>query len=406
MPWFIRRPFQFEGSLPASKSLLLRALVAKSFLPQLEVVGVSSCDDVTWMNRALDEMPWESSYQCGAAAAVLRFLALRLSRFDGSFLLKGEPQLWRRPHVQLTSIINALGGSAELKTIAAAGGLASEEQGLAIQSRGWTSPRSTLQIDHSSSSQFASAVLLSSWELDFPIHLRLGEELVSRSYLHMTVRLLSRLGMKIDESLHELYVPSDQRIQGSQIEIEADMSCAFAVAALGAVGGRTRIIGFPQFSWQPDYNFIDILKRMNTSIENRRGELTISKSELKATEVRLTDTPDLFPVLSVLCALAEGKSRLYGAPHLVHKESNRIKCVVELLKKMGTRFHVLEDGIEIWGPTPILSGYQESISSFGDHRIGFAVATAQAAGFDIQLEDYHAVKKSFPEFLDFGEASS
>ena len=53
-------------------------------------------------------------------------------------------------------------------------------------------------------------------------------------------------------------------------------------------------------------------------------------------------------MLSVLCALAEGTSRLFGAPHLRGKESDRI-ATTSALCALGREHTPREDGIEIVG---------------------------------------------------------
>ncbi len=56
--------FAFVGQIPASKSLLNRALLVQSFYPQFQIVGDSDAEDVKVMREALfkfsqgEEIPW------------------------------------------------------------------------------------------------------------------------------------------------------------------------------------------------------------------------------------------------------------------------------------------------------------------------------------------------------------
>ena len=55
----LKKPFQFMGSGPFSKSLLNRAWVVKSYYPSFEILGSSSCDDVQIIENAVH------SFSCG-----------------------------------------------------------------------------------------------------------------------------------------------------------------------------------------------------------------------------------------------------------------------------------------------------------------------------------------------------
>jgi 3-phosphoshikimate 1-carboxyvinyltransferase len=59
---------------------------------------------------------------------------------------------------------------------------------------------------------------------------------------------------------------------------------------------------------------------------------------MKALDFNLFQSPDLFPVLAVMCSWAHGVSKLHGAPHLALKESNRIQRVAELFKLLNIHY--------------------------------------------------------------------
>ncbi|MDO8494293.1 MAG: hypothetical protein Q7S68_03040, partial [Deltaproteobacteria bacterium] len=145
---------------------------------------------------------------------------------------------------------------------------------------------------------------------------------------------------------------------------------------------------------QPDAIFPEILSAMGVSVSFVGENLRVEPSKkLKPIQVDLTNTPDLYPVLSVLTALADGKSVLRGAPHLVYKESNRVKKTAELLSKMKQALPL----------TPTLSpegrGNQIPFDPEGDHRLVMAATVAKRAGFPIHILHPEVVNKSFPSFL-------
>jgi len=174
------------------------------------------------------------------------------------------------------------------------------------------------------------------------------------------------------------------------------------LAAVAAVSGELFLEDFPVESIQPDAVFVNMLKNMNVPVEMKDGVLHVSKAErLKGGNWNLIDCPDLFPVLAVLCGLAEGKSQLYGAPHLIYKESNRIDKTAELLDYIGARYEKKDDGMIIEGTTEDNRKKSFKFKTDEDHRLAFAAEVIRKAGYDkIKIKGEEVVNKSFPDFWD------
>jgi 3-phosphoshikimate 1-carboxyvinyltransferase len=398
------KAFRFRGQLPASKSFLNRLLVIQSFSAgRLQIQGDSRCDDVTYMRKALtDVMNGRDALDgadCGAAGTTFRFLALRASRMPGRHLLKGSGKLLSRPQEPLIQILNQLGVRAELGS-----------QGLLIDSKGWELPEGgSLLIDRSQSSQFASAVLLSAWDLDFdlPIEMVTDDRAPSESYFALSEILVNRAGMSLKRSADEtLTIVKKSRVTAKSMASESDLSSCFAIAALAAVNVDSEVCieNFPRESLQPDAIFPVLLKNMGVSVDydSRSALLTVKgTARLLPLEVNLGNSPDLFPVLATLCAFARGRSHLFGAPHLVHKESDRIKCVANLLSAMGREVEIKSDGMVIHGrDINDLDCKPWDFDPCDDHRLAMAAALAQVAGSTVRLLRPEVVNKSFPEFWE------
>lgn len=98
-----------------------------------------------------------------------------------------------------------------------------------------------------------------------------------------------------------------------------------------------------------------------------------------------------------MCAFARGDSKLFNAPHLVAKESNRILKTSELLRNAGVLTEVLKDGMIIHG------GLEKTNLSFSfdpdsDHRMVMAASCLTLSGAKIDILNKNVVDKSFPEF--------
>lgn len=387
------RPFKFEGALPASKSILNRLLVIGSFADPgtFHIDGDSAADDVQHMRDGLDRMRARAEVDCGAAGAVLRFLALRASRMPGRHDLRGTRHLLRRPLKPLVEILQQLGAEVSQTE--------GTSPGLVIHApRAWHLDN-PIVTDLSVSSQFASGLLLSAWDLPEPLVIKFAGEPVSRGYLDMTIALARRAGLSIRSLPRGLAIAPGRRVKPGRHRAEIDLSSAFAVAAAALVSGEAVIKRFPVKSLQPDRVFVDVLEAMGAPVRLTGSVLHVERTErLRPVDWDLKDCPDLFPVLSVLCGLAEGKSRLFGAPHLSRKESNRIAKSADLLRRMQRPVEELPDGLAIEGGGFRLHNQGFEFSPAKDHRLAMAAAVARKAGFPMRIKDRGVVAKSFPGF--------
>ncbi|HMN68013.1 MAG TPA: 3-phosphoshikimate 1-carboxyvinyltransferase [Bdellovibrionales bacterium] len=378
--------FRFIGKIPASKSMLNRAWLAKSFAPELEIAGESHCDDVERMKEAVQALQERRAIEVGSAGTVLRFMTLRAAREPGEHVLKGEKSLFARPQDELVKILKQLGVEARLGA-----------DRLELTGQGWRVQGDTLLVETGRSSQFASGVLLNAWNLPFDLYVSLGGRKVSEGYWKMSVQMAQDLGLKIDFWDGDFRVPRYQMPTVPKIHCEIDMSSAFVLGAIAAVAGHATLLEFPDRSLQPDAVFADVLRAMGAEVKTGGGRLEVHRARtLRGVAVNLASTPDLFPVLAALGSLAEGETDLFGAAHLAHKESNRLERMAEMLRQTGREIVLKDDGMKIFGP---LKGKARiAVDGDQDHRLAFAAAVLKYAGHDVSVEHPEVVTKSFPEF--------
>lgn len=380
--------FLFQGEIPGSKSVFNRALIVQSFFPAMSLQGFAGCDDVRFMREGLKQLNNHSRIDCGEGGTTFRFMALRVSRQPGTHVLIGTPRLMARPQKGLLSLLQQLGVQTEIKS-----------NELHLVSAGWKKPTGPLKVDTSESSQYASALILSSWLLDFDLEFELVGSKVSESYFSLTLEMLKNLGLKAQETANGYLIPQGQRLAQLSYEVEADMSSMFTMAAAGALAGKSVIQNYPIETRQPDKVFVEIFKRMKieTKLEDRTLEVR-ANPDMVGVDCNLFQSPDLFPVLAVVCSWAHGISKLHGAPHLVSKESNRIQKVADLLSLLGVKFEVLPDGMIIHGNPSQTLRKGIVFNPDQDHRMVMAAVLMKLKGHEIQIEHPEAINKSFPEF--------
>ena len=197
----------------------------------------------------------------------------------------------------------------------------------------------------------------------------------------------------------EIYVPADPS------------SAAFFAAAAVLLPGSELLLKDVLVNPTRD-GFFRKLKEMGANIEytNTRelsmepiADIVVRHSpDLKGVKVYPEEIPamiDELPLLAVVATQAHGTTRIEGAAELRVKESDRIKAVVENLRKMGAKIEELPDGMVIEGPTPLKGGVK--IKTYNDHRIAMAFAIAGLiADGPVELDNPRCVAVSYPRFFD------
>ncbi|XGC80514.1 3-phosphoshikimate 1-carboxyvinyltransferase [Bdellovibrio bacteriovorus] len=378
----------FKGTIPGSKSVFNRALIVQSYFSDFNIQGDSECDDVRFMRAGLKKISSHSQIECGEGGTTFRFMSLRFSREKGEHHLHAEARLLQRPQQGLLDLIKQLGVDAHI-----------QGQELVLKGEGWKRPTHPLQVDISESSQYASALILNAWKLPFDLPFDLVGAKVSESYFLLTMEMLKNFGMEFVKTEKGYLIPANQTLKVESFRVESDLSSAFTMASAGALNGKVVLENFPFNSAQPDLVFLEIFKKMNVPVIRDGTSLIISHApELKSAQVNLAESPDLFPVLAVLCSWAQGESKLFGAPHLVKKESNRINKVSDLFRLLNIDHTVLPDGMIIQGNPKQSLKNGVIFNPDKDHRMVMAATLMKLKGHDIKIEEPEVINKSFPEF--------
>ena len=130
------------------------------------------------------------------------------------------------------------------------------------------------------------------------------------------------------------------------------------------------------------------------------ADVLVEKSNMHAITLDEKDVPsmvDELPLIALMCAFAEGESRITGAKELRVKESDRIKTTAELIKNLGGDCEELPDGFIIKGKGKLRGG---NVESYLDHRIAMTGAVgliASQLGGKVYREECCAI--SFPNFF-------
>jgi 3-phosphoshikimate 1-carboxyvinyltransferase len=255
------------------------------------------------------------------------------------------------------------------------------------------------------SAQVKSAILLAGLQSEGTTSVT--EPALSRDH---TERMLEAYGVQVKRDGLTVSVEGGQTLTAQHIVVPGDISSAAFFLVAGAIvpGSEITLQGV---GLNPTRSgIIDVLERMGASIsiDNERmaggepiADITISTSNLKGIEISGELIPrliDEIPVIAVLATQAEGLTIIKDAEELKVKETNRIDTVVSELEKLGANIKATDDGMIIEGRSA-LNG--SKVSSYGDHRIGMAMAIAGLiADGEVEIERSEAIAVSYPSFFD------
>ena len=333
----------------------------------------------------------EDVLDCGNSGTAMRLFCGFLSSLPGHYVLTGDRYLRRRPMKRVTGPLTQIGAKIDGR----------EEGNLAplcirgdrLRSFNYESPIASAQVK--------SAMILAALRADDVSTYREPE--LSRDH---TERMLRGMGANIESWDTITIEPMRGPLEPLDITVPADPSSAFFFAVAAAIVPGSRVV-ITDVTLNPTrIEAYKVLKRMGARVEftekeNRYepiGDITVTyNGRLKSVEVseHISWLIDELPAISIAMAVAEGESVVRNAEELRVKESDRITCVVEGLKRCGVVCSEREDGCLIEGGEI----HGATIDSCGDHRIAMSFAIAGLLA-DMTIEDVDCIETSFPNFLD------
>jgi 3-phosphoshikimate 1-carboxyvinyltransferase len=403
--------------LPGSKSISNRVLLLAALAQgETTLKGLLEADDTSIMIGALRRLGVEMVVEgeraritgCGGrlpvreadlflgnAGTAFRPLTAALAFAGGRYRLDGVARMRERPIGDLVDALNALGarivheGAAGFPPlrIEPANALASDE----VAIRGGVS------------SQFLSGLLMAA-PLVAPaggLRIRVEGTLISQPYVRMTVALMARFGVRVEQQGAQFLVPRAQYSAPGELAVEGDASGASYFLALGAIaGGPVVVEGVGRDSVQGDVRFADFLERMGARIEWGPDWISAAApatGRLHAIDADYTEIPDAAMTIAAAALFAEGRSVLRGIASWRVKETDRIAAMATELRKLGA---TVEEGPDRLAVTPPARVLEAAIDTYDDHRIAMCFSLAAAGGVPVHIRDPRCVAKTFPDYFE------
>ncbi|MCI4365802.1 MAG: 3-phosphoshikimate 1-carboxyvinyltransferase [Thermoplasmata archaeon] len=398
-----------RAQAPPSKSYTHRALVVGSLTGRrFQVVNPLDSDDTRATARALRRLGSSFSrsakswivgptrprgttrridIQCGESGTTLRFASVVAALGDRATRFHGSGRLPERPMGPLLRALEVLGASVD-----------STGAGAMFTLRG-PIRSGRVRLDASESSQFASALLLALPTLPGDSEIRLVGTIVSEPYLQATVSVLRALGVRVRCGNRSFHVPGSQSYRGRRFAVPGDASSAAYLWVAGALAGGSVTVRGVDPRWpQADRAILALLARAGAAVRETGSTATVGPGGLRPFSADLTASPDLYPLAGVLAAAIPGTSHLSGAPHIVHKESDRRAETARLARAFGARVRRTRTGLSIEGRSRLRP---VELPDLTDHRLVMSAAVgALAATGSSRIGEAEAVRKSFPRFWE------
>lgn len=382
--------------ISGSKSISNRLLILESLFKNLQIGNLSNSQDTQLLKKALSENT--ETVDIHHAGTAMRFLASYYSIFEGkTTILTGSKRMKERPIKNLVSALKDLG--AEIEYL--------ENEGYPpLKITGKKITQKQVNVPANISSQFITSLLLIAGKLENGLEINLVGEVTSRSYIEMTLDILTKFGIKNSFEGNTIKVePFDSNSELSTVnyEVESDWSSASYFYSICALGRETiHLKSFYKESTQGDSASAKIYEDffgIKTIFTEDEHKLTLipepNFSFPEKIVLDMNNCPDIAQTLCVTAAALKIPFEISGLGTLRVKETDRLQALYNELKKLGTQTEITDLTIK-----SLSFGEPEeniSIKTYQDHRMAMSFAPFCLIR-ELNIEEEDVVEKSYPMF--------
>lgn len=394
-------------SLPSSKSLSHRALITAALSEGVSrIKGIAISKDIEATIRVMEQLGASFDVQdhlitvtgaagclkvpddvmdCGESGSTLRFMIPVAAMLNKVVRFTGHGKLMERPQTVYEDLF-------------AQQSLLFERDGSCLCLKG-PLHGGHFNLRGDISSQFFSGLLFALPLCSEDSTIEILPPFESRAYVTLTIEALRKAGVKAQLDGNTLHIPGNQTYRCFDTVVEGDDSqMAFFVELALVHRSTVTIANISHDSLQADHVIVDLARLAGASVEETENGYTIRAENPRAITADLSDCPDLGPALFAMATQLEGTSVFTGCGRLRIKESDRIECMEEELRKLGCDITSKGDTVTVKGPTRLNNNVV--LHGHNDHRIVMALSTLASISDGCIMEDAQAVTKSYPHFFE------
>ncbi len=377
--------------ITGSKSETNRLLLLKALYPSLQILNGSNSDDSKAMNHALSTD--SNLIDIHHAGTAMRFLtAFFATQSEREVLLTGSSRMQERPIGVLVDALKKLGADIVYEN---------QEGFPPLRIKGKTLTGGKVTLPANISSQYISALLLISPQLQDGLILTLEDEITSLPYLKMTLSLLERIGIDSHFESDKIRIKPQKQIEPQIQTVESDWSSAsyhYSCVAL-CEEGKIVLNSYRNDSLQGDAVLIDIYKKLGVKTNFKPNQIILEKVKdfqlPNSIELNLVEAPDIAQTIAVSCFGLGVGCDLLGLHTLKIKETDRLIALENELVKLGAQIRVTDDSLHLSQSQNFKAN--QTIATYNDHRMAMAFAPL-ALKIPLQIADADVVTKSYPDF--------
>lgn len=388
-------PAKLKGSveIPSSKSMAHRAIICASLCKGISVIeNVDISDDIKATINAVTNLGASVKIEgktliidatnmftkknvtidCNESGSTLRFLIPISITYENSVNFIGKDSLGSRPIGIFYEIFDKQNIFYTY-----------EKDKLDLKINGQIKS-DTFTIRGDVSSQFISGLMFALPLLDGDSVIKIDGKLESKSYIDLTIYMLSIFGVEIiNKEYKEFIIKGNQVYKEVNYKVEGDYSQSAFFYCANFIGNDITVNGLNKNSLQGDKKCLDILN-------------TFSKSDKLEVTVDATNCPDIIPIICVSASLRNGRTNIINAKRLRIKECDRLSAITDELNKIGGNVIQKEDSLIINGVKEFMGG---TVSSHNDHRIAMSMAIASTrCKNELIIQNHMCVTKSYKDF--------
>jgi 3-phosphoshikimate 1-carboxyvinyltransferase len=383
--------------ISGSKSISNRLLILESLFKNIKIGNLSNSQDTQLLKKALEQNT--DIVDIHHAGTAMRFLTSYYSIMEGkTTILTGSKRMKERPIKNLVTALQNL--EVEIEYL--------ENEGFPpLKITGRKITQAKVDVPANISSQFITSLLLIAGKLENGLEINLVGEVTSRSYIEMTLDILTKFGIKNSFTGNTIKVESFINNHSSIInyEVESDWSSASYFYSIAALGRETiHLKSFYKESTQGDSAIAKIYEEffgIKTIFTENEHKITLqANSNFQFPEkivLDMNNCPDIAQTLCVTASALKIPFEISGLGTLRVKETDRLLALYNEFKKIGTETEITDLSIK----SISFSEPEENISikTYQDHRMAMSFAPFCLI-VALNIEDEDVVEKSYPMFWE------
>jgi 3-phosphoshikimate 1-carboxyvinyltransferase len=402
--------------LPGSKSISNRVLLLAALAQgETRISNLLHSDDIEHMLNALNKLGVacqlsDDKTQCrvtgqgglfqhsaalelflGNAGTAMRPLAAALAASSVNVTLTGEPRMYERPIGHLVDALRQWG--AEIDYLKDEGFPPLAIHGKPLQG-------GSVTVDGSISSQFLTALLMVAPLLEQDSVIEIKGELVSKPYIDITLALMDRFGVQVENLQYQRFVVkgAQRYVSPGHWLVEGDASSASYFLAAAAIGGGTvTVTGIGSKAVQGDIYFADALEAMGATVTWTDESISVTRNQLIGVDRDYNAIPDAAMTIATTALFAKGPTVIRNIYNWRVKETDRLHAMATELRKVGAIVEEGHDYIRIEPPAVVSHA---SIGTYNDHRMAMCFSLVAFAPSGVTIEDPDCTRKTFPNYFE------